>query len=64
MIKSGLFLNKWSVLLLGLLGFVACKSSQKVSYAPEKIIPTDNSLLWRISGNGLKQPSYLFGTST
>lgn len=22
----------------------------------------DNSLLWKISGNGLKQPSYLFGT--
>src|SRR5215204_6282644 len=22
----------------------------------------DNTLLWRISGNGLKQPSYLFGT--
>ena len=23
---------------------------------------TDNTLLWRISGNGLKKPSYLFGT--
>jgi uncharacterized protein len=23
---------------------------------------TDNSLLWRVSGNGLKHPSYLFGT--
>jgi len=23
---------------------------------------TDNSLLWKISGNGLKNPSYLFGT--
>lgn len=23
---------------------------------------TNNTLLWRISGNGLKQPSYLFGT--
>jgi uncharacterized protein len=62
MIKSGLNPRSWGVLLLGLLGFVACKSSQKVSYTPEKIVPTDNSLLWRISGNGLKQASYLYGT--
>jgi uncharacterized protein len=25
-------------------------------------IKTDNSLLWKVSGNGLKKPSYLFGT--
>lgn len=24
--------------------------------------PLENSLLWRISGKGLKQPSYLYGT--
>lgn len=25
-------------------------------------VPTENALFWRISGNGLAQPSYLFGT--
>jgi uncharacterized protein YbaP (TraB family) len=30
------------------------------SFAQEKSYP--NSLLWRISGNGLHQPSYIFGT--
>ncbi len=27
------------------------------------IAQTDNALLWRISGNGLEKPSYLFGTA-
>ncbi len=39
-----------------------CHPAKKVTYAPETIAPTDKSLLWRITGNGLKQPSYLFGT--
>ena len=39
-----------------------CHSSKKVIYAPETVVPTDKSLLWRISGNGLKDNSYLFGT--
>lgn len=39
-----------------------CKSTQKATYTPDNIVPTDKSLLWRISGNGLKQASYLFGT--
>src|ERR1700740_3583517 len=42
-----------AVLLSGLLGITAF--SQKNS-------ETDNTLLWKISGNGLKKPSYLFGT--
>lgn len=29
---------------------------------PSKNNPVNNNLLWRISGNGLKAPSYLFGT--
>ncbi|MFP9116098.1 TraB/GumN family protein [Flavobacterium sp. RHBU_3] len=37
-------------LILGLLSFIGY--SQKL----------DNSLVWKISGNGLKEPSYLFGT--
>ena len=39
-----------------------CHPSKKLEYSPDTIVPTDQSLLWRISGNGLKQPSYLFGT--
>jgi uncharacterized protein YbaP (TraB family) len=39
-----------------------CHTSQKVIYAPDTVAPTDKSLLWRITENGLKQPSYLFGT--
>ncbi len=42
-----------AVLLSGLLGITAF--SQKNSNA-------ENTLLWKISGNGLKKPSYLYGT--
>ena len=42
-----------AVLLCGLLGITAF--SQKNSNA-------ENTLLWKISGNGLKKPSYLYGT--
>ena len=42
-----------AVLLSGLLGITAF--SQKNSN-------NDHTLLWKISGNGLKKPSYLFGT--
>ena len=41
--------------LLTLLG-ISCSSQ-----APEKAA-NNNTLLWEISGNGLKQPSYFFGT--
>ncbi len=45
-------------LLFGFLGFSGC--AQK----GVDLQPTDesNTLLWKISGNGLGQPSYLFGT--
>jgi uncharacterized protein YbaP (TraB family) len=39
--------------------FVACKAQPQQRLATGK---SDNTLLWEISGNGLKQPSYLFGT--
>jgi len=40
-------------LILFLISFSFCSEAQP---------GTTNSLLWRISGNGLKSPSYLFGT--
>ena len=45
-----------SVLLLS--GLVACGQKPKVPAAT----PANNTLLWRITGNGLQKPSYLFGT--
>jgi uncharacterized protein YbaP (TraB family) len=40
--------------------FYSCKAQP----APSKLLINndDNSLLWQVSGNGLQQPSYLFGT--
>ncbi|MEO6759517.1 MAG: TraB/GumN family protein, partial [Saprospiraceae bacterium] len=48
--------------LLPALAFVGCKSVGKVSYSPERIVPTEKSVFWKITGNGLKKPSYLLGT--
>ncbi|MBC7949186.1 MAG: TraB/GumN family protein [Chitinophagaceae bacterium] len=42
--------------LLSLLTLVGCAQTQ------EKEAPNNNTLLWKISGNGLTKPSYLFGT--
>ena len=50
---------KTSLIVPLLLLFQSCKSQ------PEIKLPTNdnnNTLLWEISGNGLKKPSYLFGT--
>ncbi len=49
----------WFLLAIALAG---CQSSKKVTYAPDQVIPTDKALLWKISGNALKKPSYLLGT--
>ncbi|HMX38979.1 MAG TPA: TraB/GumN family protein [Saprospiraceae bacterium] len=49
-------------LLPSLLFWVGCKSSEKAIYAPDQVVPTDKALLWKINGNGLKKPSYLYGT--
>ncbi|WP_423130387.1 TraB/GumN family protein [Gaoshiqia sp. Z1-71] len=38
-----------------LIAFLFCSCSSNIG--------TDGGLLWRISGNGLKEPSYLFGTN-
>lgn len=40
--------------------FFSCKAQEKT---PDlKINQNDNSLLWRVSGNGLKKPSFIYGT--
>lgn len=42
---------------------IGCKPAQKaVAYTPDNIVPTEKSIAWKISGNGLKKPSYLYGT--
>ncbi len=40
--------------------FYSCNAQPR--QAKLKVNADDNSLLWEISGNGLKKPSYLFGT--
>lgn len=53
------------ILFISLLSLVACSSAQNaqtVTTSKEVYAPLDKSLLWEISGNGLKTPSYLFGT--
>lgn len=49
----------WFLLAIALAG---CHASKKTTYAPDQIVPSDKALLWKISGNGLKKPSYLLGT--
>lgn len=46
--------------LAACIGFAAC--GQKAKSKPQPSPATDNTLLWRISGNQLSKPSYLFGT--
>ncbi|MBP9195008.1 MAG: TraB/GumN family protein [Saprospiraceae bacterium] len=46
----------WAFLGLLLIGFGSCKTSQKT------YTPLEKSLLWEISGPGIQQPSYLYGT--
>src|SRR5699024_3676154 len=44
---------------LSTLLFMGCKAQSESSFAIQK---DDNTLLWQVSGNGLQQPSFLFGT--
>lgn len=45
------------------LSTISCAQKQKIKTAPGKPGETsNNTLLWKISGNGLDKPSYLFGT--
>ena len=51
-------MKKWSAgLMLSLVSLASC--AQKSD--PPKAA-TNNTLLWKISGNGITSPSYLFGT--
>lgn len=45
--------------LISVHAFSSCRAQIKLSLP---LAPDNNSLLWEISGKGLKQPSYLFGT--
>lgn len=42
------------------LGLAACSQNTKAKTSVKPV--SENTLLWRISGNGLTKPSYLFGT--
>jgi uncharacterized protein len=48
----------WLFPLLGLLSAVNAQKQTKKNFYQK----SNNTLLWEISGNGLKQPGYLFGT--
>lgn len=56
-------MNKvWFWLLGTLLFLTSCRTAQKAVYAPDQLVPKQKSLLWKISGNGLDKPSWLYGT--
>jgi hypothetical protein len=42
-----------------LLAFIGLSS---FLYQSNEVVPVQKSLLWKIEGNGLKKPSYIFGT--
>ncbi len=52
------------LLLLPIAWLLSCKSTQTaaVAYTPDQLLPTEKSVVWKITGNGLKKPSYLYGT--
>lgn len=51
--KRLLFYSLYTIL------FTGCKAQENHSFIIQK---NDNTLLWKVSGNGLKKPSFLFGT--
>ena len=46
------------IILIGF-GIAGCNAQKEHSFAKQK---NNNTLLWQVSGNGLKHPSFLFGT--
>lgn len=51
---------KWlTVFSLFYFGIAGCKAQPQLSFAKQK---NNNTLLWQVSGNGLKHSSFLFGT--
>lgn len=59
-----MFLKNYKIILLFLLvSFIfSCKVSKTESNKESRFEKIENALLWKIDGNELKQPSYLFGT--
>ncbi len=54
--------KKLSLLILCVLTvFISCNSTKSVANST-KSPKLENSLLWKISGNGIEKPSYLYGT--
>ena len=47
------------IVVIVLFLFAGCKAQTQTNLIKNK---NDNTLLWRVSGNGIKDPSYLFGT--
>lgn len=67
-LKANILTALFAILLL-----ISCKTTNKVGEPkvvqnmPEKVMDSDkaeldHSLLWKITGNGLEKPSYLYGT--
>jgi uncharacterized protein len=52
-------MKQFLIYTLSTLFFMGCKAQSEKSFAVQK---NDNTLLWQVSGNGLQQPSFLFGT--
>lgn len=52
----------WYWLLLPALLLAGCHTAQKAVYTPEQLVPSQKALLWKISGNGLDKPSWVYGT--
>jgi len=49
-------------LLLLFLAACSPKTGEKVVKETTSLLPTEKSLLWKIAGKDLPQPSYLYGT--
>jgi uncharacterized protein YbaP (TraB family) len=52
-------MKQWLFYSLSSILFLSCKAQNEPSFVKQK---NGNSLLWEVSGNGLKNPSFLFGT--
>ena len=48
--------------MIGLFLVGGCKTAQKPVATQEAKTPLANTLLWKVEGNGLKQPSFVYGT--
>lgn len=58
-------MKHWTLGVMALsISIISCaqKTKSKTPAAKAEINPDNNTLLWKISGNGLAKPSYLFGT--